>query len=37
MSRDVPADAGSLCDKAAVLGASIRDTLTKSPKSGNVY
>jgi len=36
MSRDVPADDGFLCGKAAVLGAAIKDTLTKSPKSGNV-
>jgi hypothetical protein len=36
MSRDVPADEGFLCDKAAVLGAAIEDTLTKSPKGGNV-
>jgi hypothetical protein len=36
MSRDISADAGFLYNKAAVLDASINDTLTKSPKSGNV-
>jgi hypothetical protein len=36
MSRDVPADEGFPWDKATALGAATEDTLTKSPKSGNV-
>jgi hypothetical protein len=30
LSRDVPADAGLLCDKDAVLGAARKDTVSMS-------